>query len=175
MGLGEILTGALVQFGVERAGGAAFDAAKERRAKAVVRRDQWIERYMGKLLRRSAELERKVAALQDKQDTISEALEDPDFWTIFEKAAGSAGRTSDEAKHELLSRIVVERLASAPETTIALAAAQAVDIVPHLSPGHLNLLGVSALVHEIRPEIEEPSYPPPDQEIEDVQAENRRF
>lgn len=174
MGIGQILGGALVQFGIERAGDAAINSAKARRKRALVRRDEWVERYVGKLMRRTADLERRTRTLKADRERVDGNLEDPDFWTTFEKAAEAAARSGNDEKHELLARLVVERLASAADSTRALASARAVEVVPHLAPQHLVLLGLAALVYDVRPSISMPELRPHDQ-IDDHREENRRI
>lgn len=173
MGIGEIIGGALIQFGVNRTGDAALQAAKERRQGALARRNEWMDRYIGKLMRRTADLERRITAIEQEREQVEANLEDPDFWSTFEQAGLAGARTGDEMKQDLLARAVVERLAAAPGSTSALASARAVEMVSHLASQHLVLLGLAALVYEMRPSLSVPK-PPKRGNAHDLKAENRR-
>ena len=63
----------------------------------------------------------------------------------------AAARTSDSARHELLARLVAERLSAPAESEKAVASNRAVEIIPQLAGSHLATLGLLALLYAIRP------------------------
>jgi hypothetical protein len=98
-----------------------------------------------------------VGVSDDGYERIVGNLDDPDFVYIVNKATEGAARTSDTSKHKLLARMVGERLQAKSESTVSLVMAQACEKIPNLTHRQLLFLGLSVLVHHIRPvkEVEE--------------------
>ena len=129
----------------------------------------WIDQYFDRYLpaaRRAAErntidflatLSLRVQALEGAAsqaqmvERVESALNDPDVAFTFHEAVLSGARTGSRARHELLAQIVAERLRATPNSSKAVASNQAVEVIKHLSTEHLEVLGLLALIHAVRP------------------------
>lgn len=150
--VGDTILTALGQIGVNTAGGVLAHAAitnllQSARGKRV----EWTGRYIGKLRRHAAEVDRRIEQLEGISELLQQNLHDPDFWAVLQLGTEAAGRTGSEEKHELLARAVMLRLTSGSESVAALASSQAVEMIPRLSSRQLDWLGAAALVYAIRP------------------------
>lgn len=87
---------------------------------------------------------------------IKNALSDPHFALTFQAALIAAATTGDEQKHDMLSRLVSERLQAGEDSLTAACTKLACEIVPDLTSAHLRYLGANAFATGIRP----PWYPP---------------
>src|SRR5690606_14542307 len=134
----------------------AIDSARARRSTALRRRSEWLDRYVGRLMRKTAELERRITELESEHAKVSEALEDPGFWATFERATNAAGLTGDDDRHEVLARAVIERLTALPNSTAAVASSHAVEVLSRLTTEHLNLLALVSIVVAVRPSLPDP-------------------
>lgn len=141
--------------------GAAIGGATGRFVeKAYDSGQKWIGAYfanhrpkaIGKAQQNSAdflnELARRVKILEDNktvsQERIESAQEHPDFSVALQKALLTAAQTEDHQKHEILARILAERLAAPPEGLQAMASKMACDAIGFMTPGQLRLLGLVA-------------------------------
>ena len=106
------------------------------------------------------ELAKEVRALEDQQrlldHDLSESQIDPQFSLVLQRSLLSSAQTSNAEKHSLLARLVAERLANPPETTIALASQLAADAIALSTYRQLLLLALSCFLHEVRPKEPRP-------------------
>jgi hypothetical protein len=117
--------------------------------------------FLNELSNRVHSIEEGVKNILDAKKQIENALEDPDFSALLKDAIIGSSRTPSNEKHQLLARIVSERLLAKQESLVALAGNLACDAIPHLSSKHLRCLGIMTLVYSTRPD----PYPP------DIQSE----
>src|ERR1043166_6772189 len=129
----------------------ALDKLKQKRALAVERQSDWTAKYVAKLMRRAADFERRLEHVERFRSRVEANFADPSFWEVFDNAGAAAGTTQDDAKHDILSRAVLERLASAPDSTTAVASSEAVGLVGRLSTTQIDLLALTALMLAVRP------------------------
>jgi hypothetical protein len=89
------------------------------------------------------------------EDKTKQALADPDYTDLLQEAVLGAARTNSEQKHELLARLVTDRLTAEPDSLRNLAAHMACNAVPQLSNMHLKLLGLLYIIrrHPAPPHI----------------------
>jgi len=113
-----------------------------------------------------AQLAYKVKALEAAatdeatKERIRDALDDPDFSATLQDALIASARTSNSEKHDMLSRLVAERLRQPPETIVALAIPLATQAVSKLTPRQMRLLGLATFVKHIRPRPLPPNIDP---------------
>jgi len=86
----------------------------------------------------------QIEGFEEKKE---QALADPDYTSLFQEAVLGAARTSSEQTHNLLARLVTDRLTAEPDSLHTLAAHMACNAVPQLSPTHLRLLGAMYIIH----------------------------
>ncbi len=98
---------------------------------------------------------------------INDNFRDPDFSATLQEATIASARTNSEEKHILLARLIAERVTAKPEELVSLVSSSAVDAIRQLSSKHLHILGLAALVYQIRP-VNFPANLPP--EVVEVQA-----
>lgn len=104
--------------------------------------------FLADLSKRLEALEKSGAATKDK---IASAQEQPDFSVLLQRALISSAQTSNSDKHELLSRLVAERVKSDAESVVSLASKMACDAIAYASPSHLKILGLAAVLVGIQP------------------------
>lgn len=96
------------------------------------------------------ELRRRIAVMREErsisEDEIEAARHSPEFAAVLQKALISAAQTENREKHQILARIVAERLAAEPESVEALASKLALDAIPNMASKHLRILGFSTQV-----------------------------
>lgn len=102
-------------------------------------------------------LETKAAEGKGSLESLEAVLGNPDFSALLQKAILTSSRTDNLQKHRILSRIVAERLSSAPEDLVPLTSSLACDAIGYLGIRHLHTLGVCVTVLAIRPD----PFPPP--------------
>lgn len=125
------------------------NATEPSRAVAV----QNAEAMFTRLEARMNELEQQIGSGQATEDAVRSTLEDPDFSYTVHQALLAGARTNNPARHEILSRAVVERIVAAPDSTQAVASALAIDAVARLSGPQMDVLGLAALVYYVAPMI----------------------
>jgi hypothetical protein len=96
-------------------------------------------------------------------EALQQALENPGFTLLLEQAVLAAAQTESEEKHDLLSRLLAERLTTEPESLLAVVSRQAVDTISGLTPTHLKILGLMASVQVVRPRPELMEGMPPEE------------
>jgi len=82
---------------------------------------------------------------------IENSFNNPDFSADFQEAVYASARTNSEQKHDLLARIIAEKVLSTDDKVTSLTASMAIRAVNELAPRHLYYLGLCALIYEIRP------------------------
>ena len=82
---------------------------------------------------------------------MNDNFRDPDFSAVLQEATIASARTNSEEKHLLLARLVAERVSCKSEDMVSLVSSSAVEAIRKLSSKHLNILGLAALVYQIRP------------------------
>ena len=70
-------------------------------------------------------------------EQISSSQEHPDFSVVLQKAMISASQTESKEKHQLLSRLVAERIKAAPESLMALTSKMACDAISYTTSNQL--------------------------------------
>jgi hypothetical protein len=92
------------------------------------------------------QLAERVKILEQKGKQYNKFIEDslnhPDFSILLQKAIISSAQTDDKQKHELLARLVSDRLTKEPESLSALCSKPACDAVSALNVGQLKILGL---------------------------------
>jgi hypothetical protein len=86
-----------------------------------------------------------------KKQSVFKTQSDPQFLTFLKQTVLNSAKTSDEKKHDLLARLVADRLASRSETTLALASDLASDAITRSTNRQLELMSVCCFLDEIRP------------------------
>ena len=104
--------------------------------------------FLNKLGQSVSELEKSSEVAEE---TINTAQEHPDFSVILQKAMLSAAQTDNEDKHDLLARLVSERLKSSPESMLAMASKMACDAISFTTPNQLQILGLLTNILYIQP------------------------
>ncbi len=101
------------------------------------------------------QLAKRVKALEQQGEQykkiIGDSLNHPDFSVLLQKALISSAQTGDRQKHELLARLVSDRLTQSPESLFALCSKLACDAVPMLNLRQLKALGLLANLWFLRP------------------------
>lgn len=84
----------------------------------------------------------------------------PQFARLLERTLLNAAETEDSDKHDLLARLVANRLAVASETTVALASQIACDTIARCTRDQLCLLALVCFVDEVhvRDPLDEPGF-----------------
>lgn len=97
----------------------------------------------------------RVKNLEDErkidQGTITSSYKHPQFSAVLQIAILGAAQTDDELKHDLLARLVANRLASASESTMALASQLAVKAICRATKRQLTLMALACFLEEVRP------------------------
>lgn len=104
--------------------------------------------FLMKLGERVSELERNN--LISSEDLIA-AQEHPDFSVVLQKAMLSAAQTENTSKHDLLARLVTERIQASPESLLSMASKMACDAISYTTPNQLAILGLLVNLIYIKP------------------------
>jgi hypothetical protein len=108
-----------------------------------------------------SELAQRVKKLEQQRErygrSIEDSLGDPSFSVLLQKAMISSAETSDKQRHELLARLVSDRLTTQSESPFALSSKLACDALSALNVRQLKILGVLANLFFLRPI----GFPPP--------------
>ena len=101
------------------------------------------------------DLAQRVETLENDKtvspEQISSSQEHPDFSVVLQKAMISASQTESKEKHQLLSRLVAERIKAAPESLLALTSKMACDAISYTTSNQLKLLGLISNILYIGP------------------------
>lgn len=107
------------------------------------------------------ELGQCIRKLEDTQlisrEAIDNALNNPQFSIILQRAVLGASQTEDAEKSRILAELVTARLTTRPESAFALAVRLACDAVAASNADQLRLLALATALHEIRPRTPLPS------------------
>ena len=95
--------------------------------------------FLRKLGQRVTELEKSN---QVSEKFLSTAQEHPDFSVVLQKAMLSAAQTDSQSKHDLLSRLVAERIQASPESLISVVSKMACESISYTTPNQLLILGL---------------------------------
>ena len=102
-----------------------------------------------------SDLAKRVENLEKDQivspELISSAQKHPEFSVILQRAILSAGQTEIKDKHQLLARLVSERIKAKPESLFALASKMAVDAIAFATPKQLKILGLATVLGHLTP------------------------
>lgn len=104
--------------------------------------------FLRKLGARVSELEKSNSI---SEEALVTAQEHPDFSVVLQKAMLSAAQTDNESKHDLLSRLVAERIQASPESMLSMASKMACDAISYTTPNQLLILGFLTNVLYISP------------------------
>lgn len=107
--------------------------------------------FLADLAKRVREIEEAAADSARVQQQIEDALNDPAFSHTLQKALLTSSTTASSDKHQILARIVSERLLAEPEGLVALTTGLACDAVGNLTARQLDFLGLAVLIFGIRP------------------------
>lgn len=95
---------------------------------------------------------------EQHKKTIEDSLNHPDFSVLLQKAIISSAQTDDKQKHELLARLVSDRLTKGSESLFALSSKLACDAVSMLNVRQMKILGLLTSLFFVRPH----PFPPPE-------------
>jgi hypothetical protein len=154
-------------------GGAVGGAAGKFVEKAWTQGEKWISRYFEyhapKAIEKAeqnsldflAQLAQRVKALEEQGEqqkkVIEDSLNQPDFSILLQKAILSSAQTEDKGKHEILARLVADRLTQDAESLLTLSGKQAVDVIAMLNDRQMKILGFLTTIFFMRPQ----PFPPP--------------
>jgi hypothetical protein len=109
-----------------------------------------------------AQLAQRVKTLEQQGEQnkrlIEDSLDHPDFSVLLQKAMISSAQTSDKQKHEILARLVSDRLTKESESLFALSSQLACDAVPKLNVRQMKILGLLNTLFLVRPHPFPPSH-----------------
>lgn len=109
------------------------------------------ENFFRHLAQRVERLEGELSA--EKKHLFEDAINHPGTSFLMKKALLAAAVTENDDRHQILSELIAQRLAANEDDMIALVGGAACDIVHALSSRHLRLLGVMAILFDIRPAV----------------------
>lgn len=95
--------------------------------------------FLKKLGERISQLEKSRSISEEE---LSTAQEEPDFSVVLHKAILSAAQTNNKSKHDLLARLVAERLQAPTESLLSMASKMACDAISYTTPNQLLILGL---------------------------------
>lgn len=126
-------------------------------AKAREKAEENSADFLRSLGQRVSQLEQSKAMSEEE---LASAQEQPDFSVVLHKAILSAAQTDNKSKHDLLSRLVAERLQSTPESLLSMASKMACDAISYTTPNQLLILGLLANILYIQPsdKLSKPQY-----------------
>ncbi|MEW5980717.1 MAG: LPO_1073/Vpar_1526 family protein [Acidobacteriota bacterium] len=124
----------------ERFGSHAAEAQEKARENAA--------KFVHQLAIRISGLERMHSLDQEK---VSNEQRNPQFSFVLQQTIINAARTCEPEKHDLLARLVADRLTTSSETTFALASDMASDAIVRSTRRQLHLMALCCFLDEIRP------------------------
>lgn len=104
--------------------------------------------FLNDLAKRIKKLEKQEEVSKAKIET---AQDHPDFSVTLQKALLSAAQTGSRDKHELLARLVTERLKANSESLLSLASKMACDAISYTTQTQLNILGLQVNLEYLNP------------------------
>ncbi len=121
---------------------------KDHAPKAIVKAEQNSLDFLVQLGQRVKILEGQG---EQQKKIIEESLNQPDFSALLQKAMLYSALTEDKQKHELLAKLVANRLTRETESMFALASRQACDAVSLLTINQMKILGLLILQGRLQP------------------------
>ncbi len=121
---------------------------KDHEPKAIEKAQQNAFGFLSELAKRVKSLEEQG---ESQKKIIEESLNQPDFSALLQKAMLSSAQTEDNQKHELLAKLVANRLTVETESMFALASRQACDTVSMLTINQMRILGLLILHGRLQP------------------------
>ena len=121
---------------------------KDHAPKAVEKAQQNSLEFLSELANRVKNLEEQG---KQQKKIIEESLNQPDFSALLQKAMLYSALTEDKQKHELLAKLVANRLTVETESMFALASRQACDAVSMLTINQMKILGLLILEGRLQP------------------------
>ena len=88
---------------------------------------------------------------QVSEEQLMATLEDPSFSVVLQKSILSAAQTDNQNTHDLLARLVSERIQSPPESLLSMASKIACDVVSSITPNQLMMLDLLANIMWLKP------------------------
>jgi hypothetical protein len=122
---------------------------KDHRPKAIEKAEQNSLDFLAQLATRVKALEEQG---EQQKKVVEDSLNQPDFSILLQKAILSSAQTEDKGKHEILARLVADRLTQDTESLLALCSKQAVDVIPMLNGRQMKILGFLTVIFFIRPQ-----------------------
>lgn len=144
------------------------DYLKGHAPKAQERAQQNALDFLGELAQRVKRLEEQA---EEQRVTIDDSLSDPGFSSLLQKAMISSAETNDKEKHELLARLVSDRLSTQSESPFALSSKLACDALSALNAKQLKMLGMLTTLVSLRPR----DFPMPDVSEEVLDSKFRNW
>ncbi len=88
---------------------------------------------------------------QENSQEIQDALSHPGFSILLQKAMLASAETDSKEKHEILSRLIADRLTKDSESIHALTSKMATDAISNMTTNQLNLLALNMNLRYIVP------------------------
>ena len=110
-----------------------------------------LSKFLDELRVRTNRFEKTFKDDPGARERIKSALADPDFTVLQMNAMIVSTGTSVVEKHQLLARLVADRMLSEKESWKALAIDRACKAVPRLSITQLGVLGILSMIYGAKP------------------------
>ena len=110
-----------------------------------------LSKFLDELRVRTNRFEEAFKEDPGAREKIKNALADPDFMVLQMNAMIVSTCTSVVEKHQLLARLVADRMLSEKESWKALAIDKACKAVLHLSITQLGILGILSMIYGVKP------------------------
>lgn len=133
-----------------------FDRFKDHLPKAQEQAEQNSLDFLAELAQRVKTVEQQGGQYKK---IIDDSLNHPDFSVLLQKAIISSAQTDDKQKHELLARLVSDRLTKEPESLFGLSSKLACDAVSMLNVRQMKILGLLTNLILVRPRPFPPQVP----------------
>lgn len=91
---------------------------------------------------------------QVKRQQLDDVSSHPQFSALLQRSVLNAAETNEKTKHELLARLVADRMQSPSETTLALASQLASDAITRSTQRQLTLMALQACIEGVRPKYQ---------------------
>jgi len=121
---------------------------KDHAPKAIAKAEQNSLDFLAQLAQRVKKLEKQG---EQQKKLIEDSLNHPDFSALLQKAMISSAQTEDKRKHELLARLVADRLTKESESLFSLTSPLACDAISRMNIKQMKILGILATLFFIRP------------------------
>ena len=121
---------------------------KDHAPKAIEKAQQNSLEFLSELAKRVKNLEEE--GTQQKK-VIENSLNQPDFSILLQKAMISSAQTDNKQEHELLARLVADRLTKESDSLFSLTSQLACDALSRMNIKQMKILGCLATVYFIRP------------------------